>query len=97
MHPRYEVVTTDAGHHARKIAENGEPIATSEVHRDVRDAEHSVELQAGSPLMRDAGPTELTQVLTLVEGSPTMVEVRYVDERLHQVDRAELPELKGGE
>lgn len=87
MSESVQIVSTDAGHHVRIRGANGEPIAATEVHPDIRDAENAVHVIA-----RAFGVT-LTQfdrdrvaffdgtVSGHVTGAWVRVPVEYVDER----------------
>lgn len=63
----FEIRSTDAGHHALIVGGNGEPVLTSEVHPDVRDAEHAIDVA-------------IEAVATIFTGAET-APVRRVDER----------------
>jgi uncharacterized protein YegP (UPF0339 family) len=74
MSDRVEIVTTNAGHHVRIVASNGEPIATTEVYPDSRDAEHAVIV-----LARVFG-VEVASIENYLEANP--FNVVFVDERV---------------
>lgn len=80
MSDRVEIVTTDAGHHVRVVASNGEPIATTEVHPDRRDAENAV-IVMGRVFGVKVRMLEDDQWFTYTERSNFDVDITYVDER----------------
>ena len=48
--PRWELVTTDAGHHVRFRSSNGRIVVSSEVYRRRRDALRAIEIVGGFPV-----------------------------------------------
>lgn len=78
--PRFELVHTDAGFHARTIAANGEPILTSEVHPRREDARNAIRVTAQ---LFSVTPVFFDQVggVMYVHAAGMRVELRDVDER----------------
>lgn len=74
--PRYELVTTDAGHHARFRGRNGRILRSTEVYTTKRRALDAIRLLARP---HDAVLTQVG-VRMLSEAAPT-IGVREVDER----------------
>lgn len=85
---RYEIARTDAGHFARFIAANGKEVwRTSEVYTRRRAAENAIETITGRFIQHDGGPFPAY----IWHHDQGQTEVRYIDERLHKVERPELP------
>lgn len=76
--PRWEIVRTDSGHHARFRASNGHIIAATEVYTRRSRAERAIELITGHRLYRS--PHSRTGV-EVRHGRHEYVDVVDVDER----------------
>jgi uncharacterized protein YegP (UPF0339 family) len=72
--PRFEIVRTDAGHHARFVAGNGRIVWTTEVYASRRRTFEAIELITGAKPYEVQGAWFITHLLRTVE-------VRLVDER----------------
>lgn len=88
MSAHFEIVTTDAEqpHHVRVIADNGEPILTSENLEHRADAERVVLILAqmfGAVTPRISHPTDGQ---SYVFGARHSVPIEYVDERSQQTE-----------
>jgi uncharacterized protein YegP (UPF0339 family) len=84
MSARFEVVRTDAGHHARFVAKNGRIVWTTEVYTRRARAENAIESMTNRFIHWHEG-----KAYTSMPGG--YIEVRYVDDRLKPMPRPELP------
>lgn len=84
MTARYQIVRTNAGHHQRLIGGNGEPVSTTEVHPDSRDALSSIAVAAEAFGITMRRPPEEHDGHVWgydVRGHLVGARVEYVDER----------------
>ena len=77
--PRWEVVTSDAGHHVRFRASNGRIVVSSEVYANRRAALRAIQLVTGFEVVAYQDGLEVGTTWTVdMDG---LLEVREVDER----------------
>jgi hypothetical protein len=92
---RYEVVHTDAGWHARRrYAGNLQVAWQTEVLTRMSRALHTIETEPGVLRLTRGVDGVLRAVLMPSAGSPSVVEVRYVDERARS-QQPTLPTRRG--
>ena len=76
---RFEIVRTDAGHHARFVAANGQTVWVTESYRRRKAAERAIELIVGETIQQSPH-TEHPEV-DWQGNMERPTEVLYVDER----------------